>query len=170
MHFESGHKYKPTTYDMYYTTSRLYKTMYTTPSYVYWTGKVTETKEIRLDSDFTTQVGKERQLKAEVRTKTGTGNWSAYVDVSNRENQTTWKSDNPRVVTVDATGKIKALKKGTATITVNWKNDEYHITTKTKITVVNPPSISLEGNTNVCLQNGTVTLKAKYTEKDVTFT
>ncbi|MCR5101191.1 MAG: Ig-like domain-containing protein, partial [Butyrivibrio sp.] len=67
------------------------------------------------------KLGKTYQLKAKVKPTNAT-----VKDV-------TWKTSNSKIATVDSTGKVTALKKGTATITVKTK-DGKHIA-KCKITV-----------------------------------
>ena len=46
------------------------------------------------------------------------------IQLSNSRDTVTWKSSNKKVVTVDKNGVIKAVKKGTATITVKTSGGE----------------------------------------------
>ena len=58
-----------------------------------------------------------------------TAKLTATVKPNNASNkQVTWKSSNPDVVSVDANGNIKALKEGSATITVTTKDGNYTAT------------------------------------------
>lgn len=163
--YEVGDKYNETTKEVFHTFKngvKKYKIMYATPFRVTWHGYVDIIKDIRSTANFSTSVGKTHDLKAEVATKTGTSAKSAYYDVSNRPSETIWKSDNPSVVKVDNTGKITALKKGTATVHVNWKSGEYHITTKTVITVKDTPTLDITGNLDMCFDKGKTTLTVFY--------
>ena len=68
-------------------------------------------------------------------TKGGSSKLTATVKPANATNKNvTWSSSNPSVVTVDTNGNVKALKAGTATITVITKDGKYKATCK--VTVV----------------------------------
>ena len=70
-----------------------------------------------------------------------------------------YTSSNAKVATVNTSGKIKAIKKGTTTITVKTTNGK---TAKIKITVKKAPSrIKLNAKTKIVKKNKTYQLKAK---------
>ena len=83
----------------------------------------TDIKPIKVDlnkTSLTLNVGKTFTLKATISPKTAI-------------NKTlTWSTSNKNIATVSSTGKVKAIKKGTATITVNTANGK---TAKCKVTV-----------------------------------
>lgn len=97
----------------------------TTPQTVSVTG-VTLTKTLTLAK------GKTKTLVATV----------APANATNKK--VTWKSSNSKVVTVDQNGKIKAVKKGTATITVTTADGSKTATCKV---TVNIPSTKVKLNT-----------------------
>ncbi len=62
-------------------------------------------------------------------TEGGTSKLTATINPHNANNKNvTWKSSNPDIVSVDSNGNIKALKPGTATITVTTKDGNYTAT------------------------------------------
>ena len=64
----------------------------------------------------------------------------ATVNPSNATNKNvTWKSSNPNIASVDANGNIKALKAGTATITVMTKDGGYTAKVAVTVTEANTP-------------------------------
>ena len=65
----------------------------------------------------------------------------------------TWKSSDSSIVSVDANGNVKALKVGTATITVTTEDGNYTATSTIKVTEV--PKVSVTG---VSLNNSKVSL------------
>ncbi|MBO4250750.1 MAG: Ig-like domain-containing protein [Paludibacteraceae bacterium] len=67
----------------------------------------------------------------------------------------TWKSDNTAAVTVDASGNIKAVGEGTATVTVTTAESEY--TAQCVITVTKPAG-SFDPATSVSLNKTSLTL------------
>ncbi|MCH5304312.1 MAG: Ig-like domain-containing protein, partial [Ruminococcus sp.] len=78
------------------------------------------------------------------------------VNVTNPKGATTYKSSSSKVAKVDSNGKVTALKKGTATITVTNNN----ASTSFKVTVKNPKL----NKTSVTLKKGK-TFKIKITGK-----
>ena len=74
------------------------------------------------------------------------GNYQIKANVSNGKGATTYKSSDSKVVKVSSTGKVTALKKGTATVTVTNNG----VSSAVKFTVSNPT-----------LKKNIVTLKAK---------
>ena len=83
---------------------------------------------------------------------------TATINPSNATNKNvTWTSNNTKVVTVDANGKVKAIAAGTATITVKTKDGSK--TSSCKVTVKNPVAV-----TSVKLSKTSLTLaKGKQT-------
>ena len=107
--------------------------------------------------------------------KGGTVTLKATITPSNATNQTlTWTSSNSKVAKVSSSGKVTAVKNGTATITCKSSNGK---TATCKITVKNIPvtGITLD-KTSVLADRGVVfTIKATFsptnaTNKDITWT
>jgi len=108
-------------------------------------------------TSLTLTEGESEKLKATVKP----------TDATNKN--VTWKSSNKDVATVDANGNVKALKAGTATITVTTKDGSYKATCK--VTVIakqqeepkpEEPSVSVTG---VTLNKASLTLTEGGSEK-----
>ncbi|ANS76922.1 hypothetical protein AWM70_21995 [Paenibacillus yonginensis] len=103
---------------------------------LYWTATSEITKEISLTTGGQLPVGATKQLNAAVRTKTGDGSFGPETNVNTGSGgQTTWTSSNPSVASVSSSGLIRAVGKGTTTITVLWVKDGFQLTTSTVVTV-----------------------------------
>ncbi|WCR25172.1 DUF5704 domain-containing protein [Paenibacillus thiaminolyticus] len=117
-----------------------YQAHYFTPLKVDFEGYVTETKELRISSNATMNIGQTKYLKAEVRTQeydiTGFTNW---LDITRRTEQLEWSSDRSAVATVGPDGKVTAVGKGTAKITAKWKSYPYYIYDSVTISVEDGP-------------------------------
>lgn len=141
----TGHSHLVSIYKDYETghQGRLkYQAHYFTPLLVDFEGYVTETKELRVSSNATMNIGQTKYLKAEVRTQeydmdmTGFTNW---LDITRRTEQLEWNSDRSAVVTVGPDGKVMAVGKGTAKITAKWKSYPYYIYDSVTISVEDGP-------------------------------
>ncbi len=93
----------------------------------------------------------------------GTQTLTATVTPSNSSNKSvSWSSSNTSVVTVDASGKVTAVKAGTATITVKTADGGY--TAKCSVTVqVKVAGVSLNKASLTLYEGGTQTLTATVT-------
>lgn len=111
---------------------------YNTPLDVNFRAERRETKEIRVVENKSLSVGEKFNLRAEVRTKFNEGNWSNWINVGSRLNETTWTSSNPSVATVSNTGQVTALKPGTTTITARWQQGDWDIQASAVIGVDEP--------------------------------
>ena len=62
-----------------------------------------------------------------------------------------WQSSDESIVTVDKNGKVKALKKGSATITVTTEDGEYSANCKIIVTddIINVTNVTISGNNEV---------------------
>ncbi len=99
-----------------------------------------------------------------------TATLSATVLPENAKNKNiTWSSNNKNVVTVDENGHIKALKKGTATITVTTEDGKFTATCKITVTesVVSVSNVKLSGASSVKVGN-TIKLTATITPSNAT--
>jgi len=87
-----------------------------------------------------------------------------------RDKSVVWSSSNTNVVTVDEDGNVKAIKAGTATITVTTKDGKYKAEAEVTVSadVVNVKGISLDKTTLNLKVNETSTLKATIKPNDAT--
>ncbi len=84
--------------------------------------KKVKVKKVKLNKKSKTlRVGKSFTLKATVKPSNATNK------------KVTWKSSNTKVARVSRSGKVTAVKKGTATITVTTKDGKYKATCKIKV-------------------------------------
>lgn len=86
----------------------------------------------------------------------------------NSSEKLTYSSSNAKIVTVSASGKLKAVKKGTATITI--KGADTGVTAKVKITVKEKPvtKVQITAAQKSVYVDSTLQLKAKVTPADAT--
>lgn len=85
------------------------------------------------------------------------------------EQGTTWKSSNSRIVKVYSSGKIKGLKKGTATITCTSKSGKKTATCKVKVTSTPVSGVSLSKTKVTLTVTDTYRLKATIEPLDATY-
>ena len=89
---------------------------------------------------------------------------TATIKPSNATNkELAWTSSNTSVATVDASGNIKALKEGTATITVTTKDGNYKATCTVKVTkpvVINVTGVTLNKTSLTLVEGNKSTLTA----------
>lgn len=109
---------------------------YYIPMLVNYKGYVVEKKKMRVLDNATLAVGQTKEMKAQVATleynmPDWNDNWYDVTTVS----ETTWSSNNSTVAAVDASGKVTAKSKGTATITAQWKKGPYWLYGSATITV-----------------------------------
>ncbi|ETT29610.1 hypothetical protein C161_28953 [Paenibacillus sp. FSL R5-192] len=115
---------------------------------LYWKALAEITKEINLTAGGQLSLNQSKQLNATVKTKNGDGNFGAETNVNNGSGgTTTWESSNPVVATVSNSGLVQPVSRGTTTITVLWKKDEFQLTTTTNIGVEENPGTG-EGDGN----------------------
>lgn len=104
-----------------------------------WEGTAKEIKEMRVTpASASMKPGEKKNFKAEVRTKPfsvkGDTSFGDFVDVTTRT-ETVWSSDNKAVATVDSSGNVTAVGKGTAKITAVWKSGLYYLYGTATVTV-----------------------------------
>ncbi|GIP08683.1 hypothetical protein J1TS5_08530 [Paenibacillus macerans] len=109
---------------------------YYIPMLVNYKGYVVEKKKMRVLDNATLAVGQTKEMKAQVATlEYNMSDWNDnWYDVTTAS-ETVWTSDNSAVATVDASGKVTAKSKGTATITAQWKKGPYWLYGAAAITV-----------------------------------
>ena len=115
--------------------------------------KAANSVDITVDS-ATIYVGESKTLKATVVPKDKT---------------ITWKSSDTSIVKVSSSGKVTAVKKGTATITAYYKYDGKTYKDTCKITV-KAPSLKLSTTSASLMQGNTLTLKATTSPADLDVT
>jgi len=105
---------------------------YATPMMLYWKGEVKQTKSMRMQP-VTVGEKQTKQAVAEIETKNyAAANWT---NVTGQVDQSSWKSDNTAIATIDKTGKVTGVKKGTTTIHGEWKQGGYHLKASATVTV-----------------------------------
>ncbi|WP_342571601.1 DUF5704 domain-containing protein [Paenibacillus sp. FSL R5-0749] len=116
---------------------------------IYWSALAEITKEINLSAGGQLSLNQSKQLNATVKTKNGDGNFGAETNVNTGSGgTTTWESSNPGVATVSNSGLVQAVSRGTTTITVLWKKDDFELTTTTNIGVEEDPGPGGDGDGN----------------------
>lgn len=85
------------------------------------------------DKDFAMVIGEEKTVKATV----------------NTDDTLEWKSDKPTVVTVDNSGKLKAIATGTANITISVKGTDVKSTIKVTVNLPLPTKVIISGAGNI---------------------
>ncbi|MFE4572384.1 DUF5704 domain-containing protein [Paenibacillus chitinolyticus] len=116
--------------------------MYETPVDITWAGDIYEEKEITVTPDSTISVGQKIQLQANVKTKDwGASDWGKEYDVATRTTETTWKSEDETIATVNASGQVLGKKAGKVKVRAIWDNGDYRISDATEITVTTDPGL-----------------------------
>lgn len=140
----------------YYVRVRTYKTVGNKDYYSSWSSvKTVTTKpvtEVKIPSSATIYVGGSKTLSAKT--------YPTKVSVK-------WKSSNTSVAKVSSSGKVTAVKKGTATITAYFTYGGKTYKANCAVTVKNP-SLSLSKTSVSIAQNSSVTIKATTAPTNVT--
>lgn len=138
-------------------------------------GKVEVTKRITAKSDSTIGVGDTVNVTASIATKEGaSASFGSETDVTYRTNEVTWNSDKKAVATVDSTGKVTGVSKGTAQVCATWTKEDqpfgkWNIVDCVTITVTDDGGLAITGGNDVCIKAGEtkkIKLSAKLTKAD----
>lgn len=144
---------------------------------LHYVGDINITKRITAKTDSTIGVGDTVNVKASIATKEGAnGSFGSETDVTYRTGETKWSSDKKAVATVDSTGKVTGVSKGTAQVCATWTKEdqpfgEWDIYDCVTITV-GDGGLTLTGTPDdACIKPGEtkkIKLNAKLTKADGT--
>ncbi|USB31969.1 DUF5704 domain-containing protein [Paenibacillus sp. YPG26] len=116
---------------------------YTTQVHVTWRANYVEKKKIAMTGKSKIAINEVASFTATVATSEAKKAYGTPADVTTRSD-VVWKSNNPSVARVSATGVVTGVTKGSTTISVDWKKDKYWLHTEKVVTVdtkaANPPS------------------------------
>ncbi|RUT29923.1 Ig-like domain-containing protein [Paenibacillus zeisoli] len=107
---------------------------YTTQVHVTWRANYVEKKKIAMAGKSKIAINEVTNFTSTVATSEAKKAYGTPADVTTRSN-VMWKSSNPGVATVSATGVVTGVAKGTSIISVDWKKDKYWLHTEKVVTV-----------------------------------
>lgn len=110
-----------------------YKTDYPINMILLWGGEVKQDKEIRITPN-TFKLAKGATAKATAQVKTTGYQAADWTNVTSNPD-THWFTDNDSVFRVDSSGNITAKGKGTATLSVEWTKDKWHLRAEAQVAV-----------------------------------